>query len=134
MCSSDSCTAYNRDSDGDGHGGPKTTSYCGEPPPGYVSNGDDCCESDPNAYPGQTTYFRLPNACNDYDYNCDGSESKRYPIRGSCGTSPLCLQINGWGTATIPACGGFGQLIEDCVAEQRRCTTLVGGYTWQTCR
>ncbi|MDD5086151.1 MAG: hypothetical protein PHV16_00175 [Candidatus Nanoarchaeia archaeon] len=43
--------------------------------PGFLGH-NDCCDSDIRVYPGQTQYFTTPNNCGNYDYNCDGSETK----------------------------------------------------------
>lgn len=68
---------YYADTDGDGYGDPsKPMEVCGEVPTGYVANDEDCCDQDPDAYPGQTEWFTTPTACGDYDYDCDGSESR----------------------------------------------------------
>lgn len=47
---------------------------------GYVTNNQDCCDTDPLAKPGQTGYFYVKNKCNSFDYNCDGKETPNVPI------------------------------------------------------
>jgi len=52
----------------------------------------DCNDANDDVFPGQTTYFEvaIPGEPGNYDYNCDGTESRRYgctPSDGSCGTS-----------------------------------------------
>jgi uncharacterized protein (TIGR03382 family) len=60
---------YDADSDGYGDAS-ETISRCA-PPPGYVSTGDDCDDSDEAFHPGA-----LETDCDDpQDYNCDGSVS-----------------------------------------------------------
>lgn len=54
------------DSDSDGHGNILVSINNCEAPIGYVSNSDDCDDSDPEVYP------LAPELCNDKDYNCDG--------------------------------------------------------------
>ncbi|TNE46183.1 MAG: hypothetical protein EP343_24830, partial [Deltaproteobacteria bacterium] len=44
---------------------------------GYVTNNTDCCDSDINTFPGQTNYYSQKNACGSFDYNCDGSLTKK---------------------------------------------------------
>jgi hypothetical protein len=78
------------DVDGDGFGaGVPLWVECGLPdPPGYVTNVDDCCDEDPDAYPGQVVCFvgRMP-ACDppgvyDCDWNCDGERTNCDPDAG----------------------------------------------------
>lgn len=46
--------------------------------------GDDCCDGDPNVYPGQQGFFTSKNACGDFDYNCDGDEQKELGLGQAC--------------------------------------------------
>ncbi len=51
----------------------------------------DCHDGNDDVFPGQTTYFStaIPGMAGNFDYNCDGSESRRYtcgPSDGSCGS------------------------------------------------
>lgn len=43
---------------------------------GCTYDGDDCCDSDADTYPGQNSYFSSTNDCGSWDYDCDGSISK----------------------------------------------------------
>jgi len=36
-----------------------------------ASAGVDCCDTDIDAFPGQTQFFASPTACGGFDYNCD---------------------------------------------------------------
>jgi hypothetical protein len=47
----DAGTTFYQDADGDGFGDPNATIEGCTPPTGYVNNGDDCDDSDPNLYP-----------------------------------------------------------------------------------
>lgn len=38
---------------------------------GFVNRSGDCCDSDPDAKPGQTQYFATKNKCGSFDYNCN---------------------------------------------------------------
>jgi hypothetical protein len=83
-CASLLCETFYVDRDGDGFGeSNKTISFCevqgATPPTGYVTQGGDCCDSDANAFPGQTKYFTSADGCGGWDYNCDGT------IQGSAG-------------------------------------------------
>lgn len=59
-------TTYYADSDGDGYGEPNETVLACAAPSGYVSNGDDCNDTNPNINPGAR------EECNETDDNCDG--------------------------------------------------------------
>ncbi len=54
------------DADADGFGNPGTSTYACEEPVGYVTDGTDCDDVDPGAFPGQT------ETCNADDDDCDG--------------------------------------------------------------
>lgn len=66
---------FNLDSDGDGFGGSETGRFC-EQPEGYVTNSDDCDDSQITVYPGaEETCDDLDNDCNeiidDVEGGCD---------------------------------------------------------------
>jgi hypothetical protein len=54
------------DTDGDGFGDPNNPVLACVQPNGYVSNGDDCNDSNASIHPGAGEF------CNDYDDDCDG--------------------------------------------------------------
>jgi hypothetical protein len=77
-CASFNCVTYYVDIDRDGYGDSSTTlMLCEEtgatPPGGYVATGGDCCDSDIDAHPNALGYHSAPDACGDWDYNCDGT-------------------------------------------------------------
>jgi len=55
------------DGDGDGFGDAGATVEDCSPPQGYVDNGDDCDDGDPDQFPGADEY------CNGEDDDCDGA-------------------------------------------------------------
>ncbi|HEY8041540.1 MAG TPA: hypothetical protein VIF15_17155 [Polyangiaceae bacterium] len=83
------------DQDGDGH--LAAGSICG---------GDDCCDSDAEVHPGQTSYFATQSACGGFDYDCDGKLSPQFgPV--SCQWSTFSCSGDGF-AAPVPVCGAFG--------------------------
>jgi len=100
----------------------------GDPGDGGVSNGDSgslCCEGDPDVFPGQTAFFTKPNKCGNYDYDCDGVETKELGIGKACSRPAWS---NGCNAPTIgfkdkiPECGDPGIKFVGCTAR-----TLTGG-------
>ncbi len=89
----------------------------------------DCCDSDWNVNPGQTNYFSYPNACGDFDYNCDNAETKysdynRWWDYDCSGFLDLDCSVTRQGYFTdpllgggsIPACGQSSKWVTDCGA------------------
>jgi hypothetical protein len=64
-----------RDADGDGYGDPVlSVAVCdGNPPLGYVTNGDDCNDADNSVHPGAA------ESCNGLDDDCDGTIDNQVP-------------------------------------------------------
>ena len=85
----------------------------------------DCCDSDANAKPGQTTYFTTARSgCGGYDYNCDSVETQRDTETGldSC-VSDICVGANTW-KGIVPACGTTGSwLLDPGSCNGNRCFT-----------
>lgn len=87
-------TTYYRDADGDGWGSSATTTSCSSTPPSeYVDRTGDCCDSDPNVFPGQSEFFATAStACGtSWDYDCSGGVTTTPEYRGNgcrSGTAP----------------------------------------------
>jgi hypothetical protein len=64
--------------------------------------GDDCCDFDHDAHPGQTAYFAGPSACGTFDYDCDGRVDPEVGI-ASCALG--FFACSGDGFASTTACG-----------------------------
>ena len=109
-CASLNCVAFYVDHDGDGYGETaKTIQFCEEqgaaPPVGYVAQGGDCCDSDANAYPGETKYFTSADSCGSWDYNCDGL------IQDAQFGTPATVAASACGTTVHGSCSSCSQTI-----------------------
>jgi hypothetical protein len=96
-CATANCATFFADADRDGYGGMRTLRLCESTadaaPAGYTSVGGDCCDTDGSAFPGQTAYFTVEDACGGWDYSCDGA------IQGQNGYSSMyCGQTLGTGS------------------------------------
>jgi len=85
------------DQDGDGY----KNAMCG---------GNDCCDTDGKAHPGQTGWFTVQDHCSSFDYDCDGKEEHEYPASLTCGYV--------WSLGCIPTCSGTS-----CVCGGTACST-----------
>lgn len=70
-------------------------------------SGTDCCDTDPNAYLGQTTCFStaMASPCSGYDYNCDSSQE----VCVTCFAND-CATYYGCGAGTVD-CYVFGEKV-----------------------
>ena len=118
------------DKDGDGYGRKQdfTEEIC-EAPPGYVANPDDCDDDDVDVNPGQTDFFEQPSVNGDWDYNCDGSDEKAYPIDPVCDSDDN-LVIDGF-VFGPPDCGNEALFADYCFFG-----SALGGFDYraQPCR
>lgn len=49
------------------------------------TNTTDCCDTEANAHPGQTSFFTVARSvCGGFDYNCINGDEKQYPDVNSC--------------------------------------------------
>jgi hypothetical protein len=123
-CSSMMCRTFFRDADGDGHGASEAR-FCTAAPTGYVTTNDaDCCDTDERVYrcrngmPCNNTPRPGRNVCGNWDYNCDGTETKDPMVIveaadcGCVGCELDCDQRGTCGCATsrtimraLPQCG-----------------------------
>jgi hypothetical protein len=96
QCRSGVCSTFYLDADGDGYGISTSIARCGNTPPsGYAVNSGDCCDSDGNAHPGQTSTFTVADGCGSYDYNCDGKETPLSHGPSDCGTITCFINPSG---------------------------------------
>jgi len=97
-----------RDLDGDGFGGGAPQTMCFGTP-GWVTNGLDCADEDPRAFPGQTAWQNIPidgpvkNGLA-WDFDCDGQVAVRWRSVGVCMETGSSCYIN---PPTFPAADGF---------------------------
>jgi hypothetical protein len=80
-----------QDHDGDGFGNVNAATQACTRPTGYVANNTDCCDTDAHAFPGQTAYFTVADACGSYDYNCDGLATPESNGPTDCNPSLFCM-------------------------------------------
>ena len=65
--------------------------------------GNDCCDYDSRANPGDTTYYPTADACGSFDYNCDGQLEQQYAT-ANCQLGFFTCNGEGF-DKTPPACG-----------------------------
>jgi hypothetical protein len=95
QCANGSCLISYLDADTDGYGVATTITRCDlTPPSGYAARAGDCCDSDNNARPNQTTPSTTRNACNSFDWDCDGTEERTSTVAfcgcQTIGTTTVC--------------------------------------------
>jgi hypothetical protein len=101
------CTLWFRDSDADGFGTGAAVGRCGTLPPpnaSFSTRSGDCCDSDGQAFPGQTMRFAeaLPAACVSgaatHDWNCNGrNDGAPYRDCNTRTTAAACAAVSGNG-------------------------------------
>ncbi len=110
---------YYRDYDGDGFGDPLDSEVlceAGDIVDYDVTNNDDCCDIDWEANPDWTEPRTFATWCEDYDWDCDGSETKGLTTEGSCGLDlSICgADPPGWRYSWSPSCGSYGDWVTGC--------------------
>lgn len=143
-CASGKCTTFYPDQDGDKHGvGAGAIKACGtEPPAGFVTNSDDCCDvggDAVNIFPGQTKYFTAQaTSCNKgWDYNCsNGIEKEATLLLKNCvpNVVGICPAQLAWSQDTVPNCGVSGSGSE-CLhgGEPSFCASVMPAARTQGC-
>ena len=112
-------STFYRDSDRDSYGDPTVSISACDAPPEYTSSAGDCCDTDGATHPGSTTWGTIPNSCASFDYNCDGTETRRFTEFGTCPYDALeCGVVTEiWASGGVPECGEAENMIEACVPE-----------------
>lgn len=96
---------YYIDRDADGYGDIGGGIEWCAPPDGFVDNHDDCYDANPDAHPGQTTFFTTNRGDGSFDYDCDATPTQQWTQTTSCDWG-MC-DGEGWSDG-IPACGATG--------------------------
>jgi hypothetical protein len=65
--------------------------------------GNDCCDYDSRANPGDTNFYTSTDACGSFDYNCNGKNDEKY-AKASCSLDGLGCTADGFADSP-PACG-----------------------------
>ena len=133
-----------RDADSDGYGDPHDHRCQESRPEGYVDNDDACCDSLVEVNPAQTSFFHVSYDCGgltrSFDYNCDGTEERRWTTMGSCtrATDGTCVGVNGWMGGSgggPPACGASGSWMGSCTSGGTGSMCIASGTSrTQECR
>jgi hypothetical protein len=109
------CENYFQDSDGDTYG---NSSLCLCGPLDFYSAklSGDCDDNNPDVYAGQQGFFTVPRPDAgfqpEYDYNCDGLETRQYTQPG-IDDSLKCKP--GWSGGSIPPCGAKAAYVTECL-------------------
>lgn len=93
----------------------------------------DCDDSDPNAYPGQESYYDQQRTSGGYDYNCDGDETL-FDGRngGNCRSEWWECLGTGWVNG-VPMCGNVGTW-HSCESVNGSCLETARLETKMLCR
>jgi hypothetical protein len=110
------CTTFYNDGDDDGYG--VVSDYrclCLPDAPHDTTVVGDCCDTDPSVNPAQGGYFKTPNACGGWDYNCNNRVEQHWGSTGSCSALlTFCfIEAKGWAQPP-PPCGVDGNWIKEC--------------------
>jgi cysteine-rich repeat protein len=122
-CTHERMPNWYRDEDDDGYGDVADVRCATTAPEGYVDNHDDCCDTNGDINPGVTSWFTERHYCTStygsFDYNCDGTEQRRWSGIGSCtGSGGVCAGTPGWESSTSgPPCGYSWHWITACTPD-----------------
>jgi hypothetical protein len=109
------CVAYYTDADNDTWGVGSSQCLCSTSGWLRATRSGDCFDSNGYALPGQSSWFPAHRGDNNWDYNCDGQQTKRWTqTSGNCAFfSDLCSGGDGWRNGT-PSCGSTGNWGTGC--------------------
>ena len=75
------------------------------PPLGFVDNNEDCFDGNEDAFPGQTAWFSSSRGDGSYDYDCSGTDERRWNTEYVADPFSCELAEAGWSSSIIPSCG-----------------------------
>jgi hypothetical protein len=150
-CLSGACNTFFRDADGDMQGTPSnTTKICTQttPPAGYVTNSNDCCDSnsmvhryDPLGPPAPFSKAPAPSCAQPWNFNCDNLPMElEIPNFATCTTTDLNFPCDTFGSGwdpdlgPVPACGVTGQMAGFCFGDESFCSFAEPFQVVQGCR
>lgn len=87
---------------------------------GKQCGGNDCCDTDWTAKPGQTGFFTKPDLCGSFDYNCDGNEHPEFGMFSCAGGVTGCTETTGF-VGGVPGCGVTGPWASSCTNQITSC-------------
>ncbi len=129
-----------KDLDRDGFGDPKASRRSESQPPGFVANGLDCYDQNPEAHPGQQRSFAQHRGDKSFDYDCDGRSTKSDNIVSegcrsitTLGIVTKCWADVGW-QGSAPDCGEQGKWLTSCEEGTLSCSQSEEPRRIQTCR
>jgi len=105
-------TKWYEDRDGDGYGNPNNIIFGIKCPAGFVKDNRDCYDGNKNAFPGQTNYFDNHRGDGSFDYDCNGSDNKKFTVVGGCVNS--CKRLRSGWESGVPACGSAALFVVGC--------------------
>jgi hypothetical protein len=130
------CSTRYYDYDSDSYGSSSVAGQCLCAASGYYTSSynTDCYDQNANAYPGATAYRTSDRGDGSYDYDCSGSNEKKYDDVGVCTITSLCAVSKGW-KSSVKGCGSSGDYITACAFSLALldCSATTSSYT-QACR
>lgn len=99
---------------------------------GAPCNGNDCCDTDPQAHPNQTSFFtQAAHLCGSFDYNCDGSQTPEWQLF-SCTVGVGCTTTPGF-VGGVPGCGVSAPWTNSCMYMVTTCSAGATMSQQQAC-
>jgi len=144
-CDDDAGTKYQRlpcygasDTDMDNYYAGAAVQTCtGATCPAGSSSLADCDDNNPQAKPGQFTYFSTSRADGSFDYDCDGQETKHpaWACVTDAGAVSICsttpFDIGRGFVGSVPPCGASGTYWANAVFPGPTCSDL--SYLYNAC-
>ncbi len=106
--------------------------------PGYADVAGDCYDDNADVFPGQTAYFGTHRGDGSFDYNCDGSDEKRYTVQTTfpmiCTSTYPGAGVPGWTTEVqYVDCGENSRWAAKCVSIEGHCESWGEWVSGSTC-